>query len=288
LDAEAARKILSLSKIEVALRIVGRFKEEPMKVSVIIPVLNERDCMPENLAALERQNWIHEIIVVDGGSTDGTLAWLQNQSGVKVIESRAGRGIQLNAGARAATGDTLVFLHADTLLPSEAAESLRSALEPPQVCGGCFCARFDSHNPRSLGIVAFGINLRTVLIHSATGDQAIFARRTAFEKIGGFREWPLFEDVDFVSRMKRIGKFIVIRSCVTISARRHIHYGIFRIVMLCHMLRIGFWLGISPFELARWYKRSNAQSEHAGWLGRRVEPNAVSEDLKVHDHVLLR
>jgi rSAM/selenodomain-associated transferase 2 len=173
---------------------------------------------------------------------------------VRVLQSLAGRGIQLNAGARAATGDTLVFLHADTRLPSGAGDSLRSALEPPQVSVGCFCVRFEHRKPRSLGIVAAGINLRTLLTRSATGDQVIFARRSAFEKIGGFREWPLFEDVDFVSRLKQIGKFAVIRSCVTVSARRHVRDGVFKTVMLGYLLRLAFWAGVSPFTLAELYQ----------------------------------
>jgi rSAM/selenodomain-associated transferase 2 len=232
-----------------------------MKISVIIPVLNERGCLPGNLARLKLQDWIHQIIIVDGGSTDGTLAWLREQSGVKLIESPLGRGIQLNVGARAATGDTLLFLHADSRLPANAGEELKGALDSPQVVGGCFCMRFDYPQPRSLAVVAAGINLRTALTRSATGDQAIFVRRSVFEKVGGFRDWPLFEDVDFVSLLKEVGKFAVIRSRVTVSARRHVHYGVFRTVMLVYLLRLGFWAGVSPFTLARWYQLPRKQFE---------------------------
>lgn len=232
-----------------------------MKVSVIIPVLNERGCLPENLAALKNQNWVHEVIVADGGSTDGTLEWLRQQTGVRIIESQAGRGIQLNAGARAATGDTLIFLHADTCLPPDTGEHLKRVLDSPQVAGGCFYVRFAGSRPRSLGIVAAGINLRTVLTRSATGDQAIFARRSVYEEIGGFLEWPLFEDVEFVSRLRRAGRFAVIRSRVTVSARRHLKYGVLRTVLRIYLLRAAFWGGISPFTLARWYQESNSHSK---------------------------
>jgi rSAM/selenodomain-associated transferase 2/rSAM/selenodomain-associated transferase 1 len=231
----------------------------PLKVSVIIPVLNELECLPETLSALRHQDWIHEVIAVDGGSTDGTLEWLRRQKEVRIIAAPAGKGIQLNAGAREATGDTLIFLHADSRLPPDAEVSLKRALDYPRVAGGGFCVKFSSRKPRLLGIVAAGINLRTVLTHTATGEQAIFIRRGVFQEIGGFREWPLFEDVDVVSRMKRMGKFVVIRSRATVSARRYIRNGVIKIVMLVYLLRLGFWAGFSPFTLARWYQGADAQ-----------------------------
>ena len=159
----------------------------------------------------------------------------------------------------AASGDALLFLHADSRLPPDAGVFLKRSLDSPQVAGGCFCVQFASRSPRLLGIVAAGINLRTVLTHTATGDQAIFIRRSVFHEIGGFREWPLFEDVDFVSRMKRKGRFVVIRSRATVSARRYVRNGVIRIVLLVYLLRLGFWAGISPFTLARWYQGTDAQ-----------------------------
>ena len=255
---------------------VGKRRPHPVEFSIIIPVLNERECLPRTLAGLRGQDWIDEVIVVDGGSTDGTLEWIRQQCRVKLVASAPGRGIQLNAGAKAARGDTLVFLHADTRLPSNAGECLRSALGSPQVVGGCFCIRFDDGGPRLLSVVAAGINLRTVLTHSATGDQAIFARRSLFQDMGGFREWPLFEDVNFVGRLKRVGKFAVIRSRVTVSARRHVRCGVFRTVMLVYVLRLGFWAGISPFTLAPWYQASNAHLKPPCILRGATERNAIT------------
>jgi rSAM/selenodomain-associated transferase 2 len=225
-----------------------------MKLTVIVPVLDEIDHLPAALAALRRQSCVHEVVVVDGGSTDGTQEWLQKQDPVRVVQSPAGRGAQLNAGARAATGDTLIFLHADCLLPGDAGDLLRDALTQPRVAGGCFCVRFAQGRPRSLGLVAAGINLRTRLTRSATGDQGIFVRREVFEKIGGFRDWPLFEDADFARRMKSEGRFIVLPSPITVSARRHLKYGIFRTVFFIYALRMGFWAGIPPVKLANWYR----------------------------------
>ncbi len=224
-----------------------------MKVSIIIPVLNERDFLPASLAALRKQRWIHEIIVVDGGSTDGTLEWLRRQGAIRVIQAPRGTGFQLNAGAKFCTGNVLLFLHADTILPASAYACLENALAEPRVVGGCFSVQFDRRVPCSLGVVAAGINLRTRLTRSATGDQAIFVRRAVFDEIGGYPEWPLFEDVEFVSRIKCAGKFVAARSQVTVSARRHVHRGVFRTVILCYLLRLAYWAGISPFTLARWY-----------------------------------
>ncbi len=226
----------------------------PGEFSAIIPILNERGLLPGLLAGLQGQVWIDEIIVVDGGSTDGTLEWLQQQDSVRTIQSPAGRGVQLNAGARAATGDALIFLHADCRLPADAGDLLRGALTHPRVAGGCFCVRFAQNAPRTLSLVAAGINLRTRLTRSATGDQGIFVRREVFERIGGFREWPLFEDVDLVQRIKAAGRFSVLPSPITVSARRHLRHGIFRTVCFIYALRVGFWAGIHPGKLANWYR----------------------------------
>ena len=223
-----------------------------MKLSVIIPVLNERSLLPETLEALETVTSLHEIIVVDGGSTDGTREWLQKRSTVRALDAACGKGEQLNAGASLATGDTLLFLHADCRLPSDAGSAVERALGD-QVVAGCFRVRFAEARPHSLGIVAAGINFRTALFRTATGDQAIFVRRDIFEKIGRFPDWPLFEDVDLVRRVKRAGKFAVLESRVTISARRYVSGGVFKTTLLMYVLRLGFWAGIPAVTLKRWF-----------------------------------
>lgn len=232
-----------------------------MKVSVVVPVLDELEYLPATLAALQRQGWIHEVIIVDGGSTDGTREWLDRGGcgNTKIVHAQSGRGRQLNAGAAAATGDTLLFLHADCLLPRDAGDRLQDALSLHQVAGGCFRVKFAQKRPRSLSLVAAGINLRTRITHSATGDQGIFVRRKVFEKIGGFRGWPLFEDVEFVRRMKVDGRFLVVPSRITVSARRHLKHGVFRTVFFIYALRIGFWVGIPPLVLANWYRHTGAE-----------------------------
>lgn len=243
-----------------------------MKVSVIIPVLNEYECLPAILASLKKQDWIHEVIVVDGGSIDGTRQWLERQSTARVLDSPPGKGRQLNAGARVSTGDLLLFLHGDCLLPPGAGARLRQALADQTVVGGCFSVSFAEKHPWSLRLVAWGINLRTRVTRTATGDQAIFVQREVFKSFGGCADWPLFEDVDLVRRIKRRGEFRVLSSQLTISARRYVCYGVFKTVLLMFALRLGFWVGVSPFTLKSWF---DDVRPHLGLRG-----NAVCADAR--------
>jgi uncharacterized protein len=224
--------------------------------SVIIPTLNEREYLPQAIAGLEKQQGIREVLVVDGGSTDGTREWLNAQNFARLVDGPAGKGNQINAGARAASGEVLVFLHADCELQPDARQRIASALESQEVAGGCFEVCFTAERPRSLAMVAAGINFRTRLTRAATGDQGIFVRRQLFEQVGGCPDWPLFEDVELVRRIKKTGKFAVLRSRLRVSPRRHLARGVFRTVMLIYVLRVGFWLGISPFTLKSWFDDS--------------------------------
>ncbi|HVC91877.1 MAG TPA: TIGR04283 family arsenosugar biosynthesis glycosyltransferase [Acidobacteriaceae bacterium] len=227
-----------------------------MRISVIIPVLNEREDLPQTLHALAEFPNIHEVIVVDGGSSDGTREWLSTNLPANglVIDGARGRGNQLNAGARAATGEALLFLHADTRLPENAIQQITDALAEPDVIGGGFYLHFLESKPWTLNVVSSGINFRTRLLRRSTGDQAIFSRRDSFVAAGGFTQWPIFEDVDFVQRLKRLGRFAIIPSHVATSARRYITWGVLRTVFLMFALQIGYRMGISPFRLHRWYR----------------------------------
>jgi len=225
-----------------------------MNLSVIIPVLNERDCLPATLSYLAEANLTDDILVVDGGSGDGTREWLNRQSIARVIDAERGRGAQLNAGAQVTTGEALLFLHADCLPPPGAHNLIADALADDRLAGGCFEVSFAERRPQSLNVIAAGINARTRLTRTATGDQGIFVRRSVYERAGRLATWPLFEDVDFVSRLKRHGRFVVLPAAVTISARRWLQNGVWRTTFLMYALRAGFYVGLSPFTLKDWFE----------------------------------
>lgn len=224
-----------------------------MKISVIIPVLNEREHLPHTLEQFQAISVPFEIIVVDGGSTDGSRQWLAQQSGILVVDSERGRGRQLQAGAKIATGEVLLFLHADCHLPTQALAIIQQSLGNSAVVGGAFLIRFAEQRPRSLAIIAKGINARTKITRTATGDQGIFVRREIYETSGGFENWPLFEDVRFVTNLKNHGAFVILPAYIIISGRRYIANGPWRTTFLMYALRIGYWLGISPVKLHAWF-----------------------------------
>ncbi|MEK7831217.1 MAG: TIGR04283 family arsenosugar biosynthesis glycosyltransferase, partial [Acidobacteriota bacterium] len=168
-----------------------------MFISIIIPVFNEESQIAETLAALETEaGRSAEVIVTDGGSHDRTAEIAGGFESVRtVVCNRANRGWQMNEGAKAASAEILLFLHADVKLPVGALDSIRQALTDERTLGGCFQIRFPSDAPASLRAVAWGINLRTRWFKTATGDQAIFVRRRIFDVIGGYETFPLMEDI---------------------------------------------------------------------------------------------
>lgn len=222
-------------------------------ISVILPVLNEETQIAATLAALSLERGI-EIIVADGGSRDRTAEIAARFADVRVVDCRqANRGGQMNQGARAANGGVLLFLHADVTLPPDALPVIRQTLGDEKILGGCFQIRFPEAVPTSLHLVARGINFRTRLFRTATGDQAIFIRRRAFDEIGGYEILPLMEDIVLFNEMKRRGGVAVLDGKVEISPRRWLTRGIWRTVLLMYLLRLGFWLGIHPATLKRFF-----------------------------------
>ncbi|MBL8341132.1 MAG: TIGR04283 family arsenosugar biosynthesis glycosyltransferase [Rubrivivax sp.] len=193
-----------------------------------------------------------EIIVVDGGSHDGTAALCDGLAD-HVLQGPRGRARQMNAGAARARGDALLFLHADTRLPAAALAHVAHALGP----GGRAWGRFDVQiegRSRWLPVVAALMNLRSRLSGIATGDQAIFMRRSAFAAVGGFPEQPLMEDVEMSRRLKRIGAPACLRARVVTSGRRWDQRGALTTIVLMWRLRLLYRLGASPERLARAYR----------------------------------
>ncbi len=223
-----------------------------MTISVIVPALNEALTLPSTLARLHHPAFT-EVIVVDGGSQDGTLAAAAlTAPTARILTAPAGRARQMNVGAAAAKGTVLLFLHADTLLPATAADDITAALADPLVVGGRFDARL---NPDRGLLWAVGrmMSWRSRVTGIATGDQAIFVRRKVFEELGGFPEIPLMEDVSFSQRLKRAGRIANLRSCVMTSGRRWEQHGPLRTILLMWTLRLLYFLGVSPQRLKRLY-----------------------------------
>ena len=223
-----------------------------MKISVIIPVLNERVNLPAAIDSVRNAIADPEIIAVDGGSTDGSLEWLQGAPGITVIRAARGKGPQQNAGAAVAVGDVVLFLHADCLLPADAGVQMDRVMKEKRMAGGCFLGRWSRNTP-ALQLVSFGMNLRTLIRKTSYGDQALFIRRAVFQEVGGFPDWPLFEDTELVHRIKMRGLFKVIHSQVTMSARRFEARGLLHSTFLVYFLQIAFMLGIPPAKLKKWF-----------------------------------
>lgn len=241
----------------------------PITLSIVIPLLNEADNLPRLMGHLAHLNPApYQVILVDGGSTDNSVAIAKEliesliDSSPSVIsgqvidwqitESAAGRALQMNAGAELATGDVLLFLHADTQLPNHAIADITSAVR--QAAWGRFDVRLDS-SAWMLKVVSQMINWRSRFSGIATGDQAIFIKKPLFEQLGGYPQQPLMEDIELCKRLKAIGKPACLRSKVITSARRWQQYGTWRTIGLMWHLRFDYWRGVSADNIKqRYYK----------------------------------
>jgi rSAM/selenodomain-associated transferase 2 len=223
-----------------------------LRISIIVPVLDEAPGIEAALGALRGlRGRGHEVIVVDGGSADATRR-LAGPLADRVLAAPRGRAAQMNAGAQAAQGDALLFLHVDTRLPADADGLVAAALA--HRTWGRFDVRIDSPHP-ALALVGSMMNLRSRLTGIATGDQAMFARRTAFAAAGGFPALALMEDIALSSKLRRGGRPACLRERVVTSGRRWERHGVFATILLMWRLRLLYWSGADPGRLARLYER---------------------------------
>lgn len=230
-----------------------RDKAGDMRVSIVIPALNEAAALPGTLQSLQQQMDVQawEVLVVDGASSDATCTIAQ-MNGAKVLHAPRGRAVQMNRGAAASAGDVLLFLHADTRLPPDALQQLTQAISSGYSWGR-FDVQIQGQSPW-LKVVGHGMNVRSRVSGIATGDQAIFVTRAAFNAVGGFPPQPLMEDIALSSQLKRLGRPACLRARLITSGRRWEAHGIWRTILLMWRLRLAYWCGVSPERLATLYQ----------------------------------
>ncbi|MFQ5688551.1 MAG: TIGR04283 family arsenosugar biosynthesis glycosyltransferase [Candidatus Scalindua sp.] len=198
----------------------------PKEISIVIPALNEEKSISQCLETVVNIAGI-EVIVSDGGSTDSTVAIAGQHRDVKVISSQAGRSIQMNNGAACARGEILLFLHADCVLPKEDVLKIRQIFDSGKFVGGAFQIRLLS-DKFPYRWIERGINFRSKVFKLPYGDQGIFVKRSIFEKLGGFREMPVCEDLDFICRLKKYGEIAILNERISSSVRTWKNAGILR------------------------------------------------------------
>ena len=228
------------------------------KISVIVPLLNEEKVLPLFLDHL-RKLPVNEVICVDGGSHDRTtdilLKWAEGDSAEcrrVVISSSKGRALQMNEGAKGAIGEILFFLHADSWVDADGPRAILNALKDDLLVGGAFRLKINSPGVFLKG-VAFAVNARSRYLSLPYGDQGYFVRRNIFETLGGFKNLPLMEDVDFIGRLQKEGPIVLLNESITTSARRWEQRGRFYTTLRNLVLVILYFLGIAPEKLAQWY-----------------------------------
>jgi rSAM/selenodomain-associated transferase 2 len=220
------------------------------RISLIIPAVNEARALGATLDVLLAMPGLLEIIVVDGGSLDATVA-IARAHGVRQVSANRGRGIQMHAGAQCARGDIFWFLHADTHPPADAARRIQDSLARSNVSGGCFAVRFDNTSRPALFLTWFYSRLRRLGL--CYGDAGLFMRRVDYERAGGFRPFPLFEDVDLVQRLRQCGRFVCLTAEVVASSRRFEGRSFVLTLAWWTVLQLFYWLGVPPRILGRMY-----------------------------------
>ena len=222
-----------------------------LKISIIIPTLNESKNIKATLASTQASRNV-EVIVVDGGSQDNTVD-IAKSFGVTVISGYQNRASQMNAGAMNATGDILLFLHADTLLPANFDTMIRTALQQPIVVAGAFSLRINAAKA-GLRLVEWGVKWRSKCLQMPYGDQGIFLSKEKFNNIGGFPELPIMEDFELIRHLKHLGKITFIPTPVVTSPRRWLKKGILQTTFINQIVIIAYFIGISPKRIRGWYR----------------------------------
>lgn len=221
-------------------------------ISVVIPVFNEHGHVYQAIDSARASDDV-EIIVVDGGSTDGTVDAVR-QKGAGLVTSHPGRACQMNAGAEVAGGEVLLFLHADSILPRDYVRHVRNVMDEPGVVGGAFALRFDGRS-LLLRILERTASFRSKSLRMPYGDQGIFVSAEVFRELGGFPDFPLMDDFEFVRRLRRKGRVLTVDAAVVTSSRRYEIRGTLRTTLLNQLIILAYYLGVSPERLARWYNR---------------------------------
>jgi len=231
-------------------------------VSIIVPVLNEVATIRAGLTRLRTDFPDCELVVVDGGSTDGTVAAATGLA--RVLRTEPGRALQMNTGAAHTNGDVLWFVHADVVVDHAALTQMGEALAEPGTIGGGLTLRFDRRT-RSLDYLARASNLRARRLHQIFGDQAMFVRRCVFDAAGGFLPLPLMEDLEFSRRLHRHGHLVLLPATSTASARRFTEHGTAQMVVFMQYLKILYFAGVSPERIRRRYERGPLMSRHRSY-----------------------
>lgn len=236
-------------------RIAERNGRRRPKISVIIPALNEAEVIARTLQSIPPEEGI-EVIVADGGSLDDTVS-VAKALGASVVHSAPGRAHQMNIGAAAARGGILVFLHADTRLPTDFVRSVYEVLRQPGVVAGAFRLRLDASRWK-FRIVEVLANFRSKWLRLPYGDQALFMRRFHFRTAAGFSLLPIMEDFEFVRRIGRWGRIGLAREAAITSARRWERLGVLRTTLLNQVIILAYLCGVSPVRLASWYRGASS------------------------------
>lgn len=226
-------------------------------ISVIIPTLNEARHITACLASLRTGRHV-EIMVVDGGSQDDTVA-LARASGATVLLSPPGRARQQNRGAAAAQGDILFFLHADTLAPPDYDQQIRAAMQTPGLSAGAFALSIMGSAP-GLKLISLVANWRARWLQLPYGDQGLFLSAALFQALGGFPDLPIMEDLALVRRLRRCGRILTLPQAVRTSGRRWQQVGVLRTTLLNQLMLLGFALQIDFFTLARLYRQAGRKT----------------------------